>query len=147
MKMQRYGKLPDVLISHVLGFMKHGWIYNKKTRADMIKKSQELRVMRNNLRILLLYTPTNDMYFYRTYSQHFTRRLVLELTRYTTGYISHHKLVTKCLNMIMYYMKRMCVQPVTDCFDRTTIKMLFELKEIYINKGYRNRLSLELLHL
>ena len=113
----------------------------------MIKKSRELKVMRNNLRILLLYTPINDVYFYQTYLQNFTRRLVTELTLYSTGYISHHRLVTKCLNMIMYYIKRMCVQPVTDRFDVVTIRMLFDLKEIYINKGYRNRLSIKLLHL
>ena len=140
-----YSKLPRDIVLIIVRYLNHGWNYNKDERHDMIKKCNRLREIKNTISMIILHAPYNSIPENNNYHNSF-RLLITEILSelkhfYTSGYIGHHKHVTRCFNLITYYMKRAqtCIAIAHD-LDKEILKTQKLLHHLFVLKGYKKRL-------
>ena len=139
-----YVKLPKDIVFIILTYLNHGWNYDKDHRCDMITKCNRLREIKTTLSTIILHAPYNSIHDNNNYHNTFRdyiNEIVLELKNYTSGYIVNHKLVTRCLNLVTYYMKRakICI-PMTHVIDHEIISTQKLLHALFVSKGFQKRL-------
>jgi hypothetical protein len=139
-----YVKLPKDIVLIILTYLNHGWNYDKNHRCDMIRKCHRLREIKSTLSTIILHAPYNSIHDNNNYHNTFRayiNEIVLELKNYISGYIGNHKLVTRCLNLITYYMKRARISiPMTHVLDHEIINTQKLLHSLFVSKGYQKRL-------
>ena len=147
-KNRLFKKIPDILLSEILTYLKNGWIYDRKKSIEMLEFGKQLKHIRLEIRYFLVNTP---MHLYNGINvHHFINRVHIErmieiLSSRMNGYTMHHKLVAKCLNMTIYYMKRL--GKLTNPKDISLLKKQSELEQVFVLYGYRQRLSDKLIDL
>ena len=147
-KHRLFMKIPDILLSEILTYLKNGWIYDRKKSIEMLKIGKQLKHIRIEIGYFLLNTPLhiyNGMNVHHLINRQHIERIIEELFTYMNGYTIHHKLIPKCLNMTIYYMKRL--GKLTNSRDILLMKKQSELEKLLVLYGYCRRLSDKLINL
>ena len=143
-----FKKIPDILLFEILSYLKNGWIYDRKKSIQMLEFGKQLRHIRLEIRYFLVNTPMhlyNGINVHHLINRVHIERMIETLSSLMKGYTVHHKLVPKCLNMTIYYMKRL--GKLTHPKDILLLKKQSELEKAFVLCGYRKRLLDELIDL
>jgi len=132
-------RLPFEIKTLIVSYCKKGWIFDKKERSRMILVNERLASMNSILFDILVHTrfdfgdsACHDECCY------YIKNILVEMKLYTNGYSLHHRLITRCLNLTLYYMKRTGNH--TNTIDREIFVMLYETQQKLITYGYSEKL-------
>ena len=134
-------KLPLDVVFIVLSFLKCGWNYDTKTRRSVLMSLKKLYLIKLHLSHILLYSSVDSDVMELSH-QHVHRKSLQKITdilqSHSTGYIFHHKILPRVLNMSIYYMKR--YSDPFDALDGSIIQKQKKIQTLLIKYGYKKRL-------
>ena len=132
-------KLPKDIKYIILSYTKKGWIFDKKERIRMILSNQRLK----NIKLTFCYLLVNSRFDLNNDDMHLTTckyitSILTEICSYMKGYTLHHKLLIKCLNLTVYYMKRK--GDTSRLIDKDITIIQYKMQQQFIKHGYKKKL-------
>ena len=136
-------KLPKDIKYIILSYTKKGWIFDKKERIRMILSNQRLK----NIKLTFCYLLVNSRFDLNNDDMHLSTckyiiSILTEICSYMKGYTFYHKLLIKCLNLTVYYMKRK--GDTSRLIDKDITIIQYKMQQQFIKRGYKKKLLHEI---